>query len=150
MATKKRVKISHDVKREIRKYSDRTARPKKMGTPEGEPDDGSYSAEGDITRLQESERFSWQEAQGDFIPLSYAPTKSSWPANGWDHRRTTAAGYDRSTGILRIEFFTDGAIYDYGTLAPVPPYVAYQFRQTQSPGRFINSTLETYGYSRIN
>jgi hypothetical protein len=84
-----------------------------------------------------------------FIPLTYAPTKTSWPANGWDHRRTVAAGYDRQRGLLRIEFYTDGSIYDYGTTRKVPSVVAEQFRLTQSPGRFINSTLESYGYTRI-
>jgi hypothetical protein len=146
----KRVRISHDIQSEIRKYSNRRARPEKMGTPERFPDDGSYNSESDITRIQESERFSWSQPQGDFIPLTYQPTKSSWPANGYDHRRTVAAGYDRSRGIIRVEFFTDGAVYDYGVMTPIPPYVAYQFRQVQSPGRFINSTLEGYGYSRIS
>lgn len=85
----------------------------------------------------------------DFIPLTYDPTKTSWPANGWDHRRTIAAGYDASRGILRVKFFTDGAVYDYGVSEPVPRGVAYNFRLTQSPGRFINSTLEAYGYQKV-
>ncbi len=100
--------------------------------------------------LQESERFSWEEGQGDFIPLTYYPTKTSWPGNDFDHRRTEAAGYDRSKGLLRVKFFTDGAIYDYGTSTPVPPYIAFQFRNYYSPGRFINSTLENFGYQRVN
>ena len=112
--------------------------------------DPNVPTESDVASLQESERFMQEQGQGDFIPFTYDPTKSSWPANGYDHRRTVAAGYDRNTGILRVKFFTDGAEYDYGTDSPVPPYVAFQFRQTQSPGRFINSTLETYGYERIN
>ena len=50
-----------------------------MGTPSRFPDDGTYNAERDITRLQESERFMQSQGQGDFIPLDYYPTKSSWP-----------------------------------------------------------------------
>jgi hypothetical protein len=89
-------------------------------------------------------------AQGDFIPLTYAPTKTAFPGNGWDHRRTIAAGYSASQGVLRVQFYTDGAIYDYGTEHKVPPSVAKSFRMAQSPGRFINTTLENYGYLRVN
>jgi KTSC domain len=89
-------------------------------------------------------------AQGDFIPLTYAPTKTAFPGNGWDHRRTIAAGYSVSQGILRVKFYTDGAIYDYGIDQRVPPAIAKAFRLAQSPGRFINTTLEDYGYTRIN
>lgn len=137
---RKRVKISSDLQQEILKIRERNRR--NLPTSEW--------VENDVANIQESERFSWEQGQGDFIPLTYDPTKTSWPSNGWDHRRTSAAGYDRSRGILRVEFFTDGAVYDYGTKIPVPPYVAYQFRNTQSPGKFINSTLESYGYTRIN
>lgn len=88
-------------------------------------------------------------SQGDFIPLTYAPTKTAFPGNGWDHRRTIAAGYSKSQGILRVQFYTDGAIYDYGTEHPVPPQVAKSFRMAQSPGQFINTTLESFGYLRV-
>jgi hypothetical protein len=89
-------------------------------------------------------------AQGDFIPLTYDPTKTSWPANGWDHRRTVAAGYSEDQGILRVKFFTDGAVYDYGTEHRIPPSVAKSFRLTQSPGRYINDVLENYGYLKVS
>jgi len=89
-------------------------------------------------------------AQGDFIPLTYAPTKTAFPGNGWDHRRTIAAGYSKSQGLLRVQFYTDGAIYDYGTAHPVMPETAHAFRMAQSPGRFINEVLENYGYTRIS
>jgi hypothetical protein len=112
--------------------------------------------EPDVKNLKESERFSWESntdaktnVPDGFIPLTYAPTKTSWPANGWDHRRTVAAGYNRANGTLRVKFFTDGAVYDYGVETPVPPYVAYQFRSYFSPGIFIRTTLETYGYTRV-
>lgn len=151
MATRKRVKISLDLQKDIRRQLSRT----RYGEPgwrervkKSLPT--SETKVEPVENIQESERFSWEQAQGDFIPLTYDPTKTSWPGNNWDHRRTRAAGYDRSRGILRVEFFTDGAVYDYGVATPVPPYVAYQFRLTDSPGRFINSTLESYGYQRIN
>lgn len=89
-------------------------------------------------------------AQGDFIPLTYAPTKTAFPGNGWDHRRTIAAGYSKSDGILRVQFYTDGAVYDYGTETPIPPQVAKSFRLAQSPGRFINTTLNNYGYLKVS
>lgn len=151
MATRKRVRISHDVQADIRRQKNRV----KYGEPgwreraQHQLPTSEFRVD-PVENIQESERFSWEQAQGDFIPLTYSPTKTSWPANGWDHRRTRAAGYDRARGILRVEFFTDGAVYDYGVATPVPPYVAYQFRLTESPGRFINSTLESYGYTRIN
>lgn len=140
---RKRVPATHDINAERRRIRKQVQNAGKLyqrvpGVPQ----------EHDVTILQESERFSWEQAQGDFIPFTYDPTKTSYPGNGWDHPRTSAAGYDRNTGILRVKFWTDGAIYDYGTITPVPPYVAYQFRATDSPGRFINSTLETYGYIR--
>lgn len=89
-------------------------------------------------------------AQGDFIPLTYAPTKTAFPGNGWDHRRTIAAGYSKSQGILRVKFYTDGAVYDYGTEHKVPPQVAKSFRMAQSPGRYINTTLKNYGFLRVS
>ena len=103
-----------------------------------------------VARKIEPKRFAAFEAEDDFIPLTYDPTHTSWPANGYNHRRTSAAGYDKRRGILRIEFFTDGALYDYGTVKPVPPSVAMAFRRANSPGRFKNTTLEAYGYERIN
>jgi hypothetical protein len=99
----------------------------------------------------EADLFSQSDnASGDFIPLTYAPTKTAFPGNGWDHRRTIAAGYSKSQGILRVQFYTDGSIYDYGTEHPIPPAVAKSFRMAPSPGRFINTTLESFGYLRIS
>jgi hypothetical protein len=142
---KRRVRISADIQKEMRQIANRRSLPYV-----GAQKDPDVETESDVAKVQESERFSWESAEGDFIPLTYYPTKTSWPGNTYDHRRTIAAGYDRKRGLLRVKFWTDGAVYDYGTLTPVPPYVAYQFRATQSPGRFINSTLESYGYSRLN
>lgn len=97
----------------------------------------------------EAEKFARGQGEGDFVPLNYDPTSTTWPENGWDHRRTSRAGYDRNSGILRIQFYTNGAIYDYGTVTPVPPDVAKRFRRVDSPGKFINSALEGYGYERV-
>lgn len=97
----------------------------------------------------ESEKFARGQGDGEFVPLTYDPTNTTWPENGWHHRRTSRAGYDRETGILRIQFFSNGAVYDYGTSHPVPPDVAKRFRRVDSPGRFINSTLNGYGYERV-
>lgn len=142
---KRRKPATWDIQREIRQTQSRSSLPYVLAQRNSQ-----IASETDVAALEEADVFSQSQSQGDFIPLTYYPTKTSWPANGYHHRRTISAGYDRDRGILRVEFYTDGAIYDYGTMSPVPPYVAYQFRQTQSPGRFINSTLETYGYERIN
>lgn len=143
MATRKRQPATYAIQKELRARRQASHIPDRRGWQHSRQ-------EGDVTKLQEAERFSWEEGQGDFIPLTYAPTNTSWPENGFHHRRTAAAGYDRSKGILRVEFFTDGSVYDYGTLSPVPPGVAFEFRQAQSPGRYINTVLESFGYERIN
>jgi len=114
------------------------------------PKQYGYTEPSEVSGLIEATRFAQEQGQGDFIPLTYDPTHTSWPENGWDHRRTTAAGYDRNKKILRVEFYTDGAVYDYGTVTPVPPLVAYAFRKSASPGVFINEVLEGYGYRRVN
>lgn len=97
----------------------------------------------------EAAKFARSSAESGDVNMTYVPTATTWPGNGWDHRRTTEAGYNRDTGILRIEFYTDGSQYDYGTSKPIPASVARAFRRTASPGRFINTTLEAYGYERV-
>lgn len=72
--------------------------------------------------------------------LSYQPTPTINPGRP----RTLAAGYDERSQSLRIKF-RDGAYYTYYN---VPPSVWYKFQRAQSPGRFINSTLNSYPYSR--
>lgn len=98
------------------------------------------------SKTSEADRFARGRGDGDEIPLSYEPTKTTWPANGWDHRRTTAAGYNRDTETLRIEFFTNGSIYDYW---PVSPAEAKAFRRAVSPGKFVNQILNAKNYQRI-
>jgi len=78
---------------------------------------------------------------GDDIPLlPYQPTPTINPGRP----RTLAAGYDERSQTLRIKF-REGAYYTYFN---VPPSVWYRFVRAQSPGRFINSTLNRFPYSR--
>jgi hypothetical protein len=102
---------------------------------------GAYYVDQEMAR-----RFAQGQGEAGVVPLTYDPTKTTWPENGWDHRRTTRAGYDRSEQTLRIQFFTNGAIYNY---YDVPPEVARAFYRADSPGRFINAVLNGYEYERI-
>ena len=99
---------------------------------------------GDIVR---AETFARGKSEGEYIPFTYIPTNTTWPENGWDHRRTTDAGYDRERQILKVKLYTNGAEYEYW---PVPPAVARAFRRTESPGKFINAVLNNYNYQRVD
>jgi hypothetical protein len=78
---------------------------------------------------------------GDDEPLlPYQPTPTINPGRP----RTLAAGYDERSQSLRIKF-RDG---DYYTYYNVPPSVWWKFQRAQSPGRYINSTLNSFPYSR--
>jgi KTSC domain len=104
-----------------------------------------------ITENTEADRFSKEDNEtGYWIPLTYAPTKTAFPGNGWDHRRTIAAGYDLSRGMLAVQFYTDGSVYHYGIDKPVPQDVAKRFRLAASPGRFINNELDSYGFVKVS
>lgn len=72
--------------------------------------------------------------------LPYQPTPTINPGRP----RTLAAGYDEKSMTLRIKF-RDGEIYTYYR---VPPSVWWKFQRAQSPGRYINSTLNGFPYSR--
>lgn len=122
---------------EFRKYSERALNPVQAG---------STSPPVDYEEIAARE-FGRQEGVDEAIPYTYRPTKTTWPGNGWKHRRTTAAGYDRTTQTLRVQFFTNGAQYDY---LDVPPSVARSFRRTPSPGKFINRVLNKYEYHRVD
>lgn len=79
--------------------------------------------------------------QGNDRPLlPYQPTPTINPGRP----RTLAAGYDDRTSTLRIKF-RDGEIYEY---YQVPPSVWWKFQRAQSPGRYINTTLNRYPYKR--
>lgn len=77
------------------------------------------------------------------VPISYAPTPSSNPQDP----RTAAAGYDPSLQRLRVEWGDGGAAYNY---YDVPPQIWDAFQRTDSPGKFINSTLNNYNYGRAD
>lgn len=72
--------------------------------------------------------------------LPYYPTPTINPGRP----RTLRAGYDEKSMTLRIQF-REGEIYTY---YQVPPSVWWKFQRAQSPGRYINSTLNNYPYSR--
>jgi hypothetical protein len=72
--------------------------------------------------------------------LPYQPTPTINPGRP----RTLAAGYDENDMTLRIKF-RDGDVYGYYN---VPPSVWYRFQRAQSPGRYVNSTLNRYPYSK--
>lgn len=121
------------------------------GLPNSETIPGSRYYGNQITENTEADRFSKEDADtGYWIPLTYDPTKTAFPGNGWDHRRTVAAGYDLSRGMLAVQFYTDGSVYHYGIDKPVPQDVARRFRLASSPGRFVSNELESYGYIRVS
>lgn len=72
--------------------------------------------------------------------LPYQPTPTINPGRP----RTLAAGYDENTRTMRVKF-RDGEIYEYYR---VPPSVWWKFQRAQSPGRYINTTLNRYPYKR--
>ena len=79
-----------------------------------------------------------QERGGD-VEITYFPTPTINPPDP----RTAAAGYDRRTQTLRVEWGDGGAAYNY---YDVPADVWARFRKVKSPGRFINRVLNNYTY----
>lgn len=77
------------------------------------------------------------------------PTNTTDP----NRPRTTSAGYDPASMILRIRFRPGAAkggataTYEYYN---VPPHIWEDFQLTDSPGKFINRTLNYYEYERIS
>lgn len=92
------------------------------------------------TDLLTAQEIQWALEGNDRPLLPYQPTPTINPGRP----RTLAAGYDDRTQTLRIKF-RDGEIYEYYN---VPPSVWWRFQRAQSPGRFINSTINRYPYSR--
>lgn len=74
--------------------------------------------------------------------LPYQPTPSINPPRP----RTLKAGYDENTQTLRVRF-RDGTPWEY---YDVPLTVWQNFTKTNSPGRFINSTLNNFAYGKGN
>lgn len=90
--------------------------------------------------VRDSQQFI-QAFSGDDRPLlPYQPTPTINPGRP----RTLAAGYDANAMTLRVKF-RDGDVYGYYN---VPPSVWYRFQRASSPGRFINTVLNRYPYSR--
>jgi hypothetical protein len=76
----------------------------------------------------------------DSFLLPYRPTPSSYPARP----RTQAAGYNRKTKELRVQF-RDGTRYVYHD---VPPNVWKNFKRVASPGKAVNRVLNNYSYEK--
>lgn len=72
--------------------------------------------------------------------LPYQPTPTINPGRP----RTLGAGYDEISQTLRVKF-RNGEIYTYYN---VPPSVWWKFQRAKSPGRYINSSLNAFPYSR--
>src|SRR5215469_13683647 len=63
-------------------------------TPE-HPGKVTAASKGTLAQAKETlaiRQFGYQKAVGDLIPLTWNPTNTTWPDNGWDHRRTDEAG----------------------------------------------------------
>jgi hypothetical protein len=93
-----------------------------------------------LTDLHISQEIEMAINGDDALLLPYQPTPTINPGRP----RTLAAGYDERSQALRIKF-RDGEYYTYYN---VPPSVWYKFQRAQSPGRYINSTLNNFPYSR--
>ena len=70
----------------------------------------------------------------------YWPTKTINPPRP----RTLQARYSRRLQVLEV-VFRDGTPWHY---EDVPPRVWNRFKRVESPGRFINSTLNAFPYGR--
>lgn len=69
----------------------------------------------------------------------YDPTKTSNP----DRPRTHAARYNKSNRVIEIKF-REGAVYEY---RDCHPNTWRGFKNTDSPGRYINRILNGHDYS---
>lgn len=79
------------------------------------------------------------QQRGGQVQITYFPTPTINPADP----RTAAAGYDRATQTLRVEWGDGGAAYNYYN---VEPSVWNNLRKVKSPGKFINRVLNNYTY----
>jgi hypothetical protein len=79
------------------------------------------------------------QERGGPVPITYFPTPTSNPPDP----RTAAAGYDRQTQTLRIEWGDGGAAYNY---YGVDPATWRNFQRVKSPGRFVNRVLNSHTY----
>ncbi len=79
------------------------------------------------------------QERGGPVQITYFPTKTSNPRDP----RTAAAGYDKTTQTMRVEWGDGGAAYNY---YGVPPNIWRNFRRAPSPGKYINRVLNYYTY----
>lgn len=83
------------------------------------------------------------EALDEVMPTALnTPSHSSNPARP----RALRGGYDSKTGTVRVQF-RDGAVYEY---FDVPKRVWSNGLRRKSFGRFVNDTLDTYPYTRVD
>lgn len=81
------------------------------------------------------------EARGGPVRLTYWPTSTSNPSDP----RTAAAGYDRETQTMRVEWGDGGAAYNY---YEITPQEWRNFRRAKSPGKWINRNGNSHPYGR--
>jgi hypothetical protein len=79
------------------------------------------------------------QERGGPVQITYFPTSTSNPPDP----RTAAAGYDRDTQTLRVEWGDGGPAYNY---YGVEPNIWRNFRRVKSPGKYINRVLNNYTY----
>lgn len=112
--------------------SERYGIPPRTSSATGEPNAEGY-------RAQENEEALTSARDGDDSNLLfYSPTATTNPSRP----RTLSAGYDPSTGTVRVRF-RDGTPWSYYN---VPVGVWKEFFAADSPGRFIRETLDSYSH----
>lgn len=94
-------------------------------------------AEDDDIRLQEGE-----ESRGGPVRLTYWPTQTSNP----NRPRTVAAGYDRETQTIRVEWARPSGGIDAYNYYECTPEDWRAFRRAKSPGKMINRRLNEKPY----
>lgn len=87
-------------------------------------------------------------ADGEDALEELMPVALNTPAHSTNVKRPRAlrGGYDSRTGTVRVQF-RDGAVYEY---FDVPKKVWSNGLRRNSFGRFVNDTLDTYPYTRVD
>lgn len=99
------------------------------------------AAKGDSNAAPDNDlrREEGDEARGGPVRLTYWPTNTTNPRRP----RTVAAGYDRETQTMRVEWRDGGAAYNY---YEITPQEWRNFRRAVSPGRWINRVGNAHPY----
>lgn len=87
----------------------------------------------------ETLRILGNQQRGGPVQITYFPTPTINPADP----RTAAAGYDKETQTLRVEWGDGGAAYNYYYVTPAE---WRNLRRVKSPGRYINRVLNAHPY----